>query len=234
MPDGRKRRLKPVLKRTAAILPTIFLLLHDESAAYAQEYYAQADAGDALNSVTGRIRKTEKTIHEEASKGENHTQEINKQETNKQETNKQDNSKQESTKQESNSQENHTQESGSNQENSSVSGGNNATEPKETLEDTSLNSGLASESEPEAEQSIATDSQGVIYHLDGDTCYVSGYTKDIQSSVAIPAQLETGSGIYTVKGIHKQAFSKCSRLQKIELPATVTDLSKGIFSECKN
>lgn len=234
MPDGRKRRLKPVLKRTAAILPTIFLLLHDASAAYAQEYYAQADAGDALNSVTGRIKKTEKTIHEEASKGENHTQEINKQETNKQETNKQDNSKQESTKQESNSQENHTQESGSNQENSSVSGGNNATEPKETLEDTSLNSGLASESEPEAEQSIATDSQGIIYHLDGDTCYVSGYTKDIQSSVAIPAQLETGSGIYTVKGIHKQAFSKCSRLQKIELPATVTDLSKGIFSECKN
>lgn len=85
---------------------------------------------------------------------------------------------------------------------------------------------------PDAENNAFTDSQGVTYRLDEDSCYVSGYTKDIQSSISIPDQLETEDGFYQVKGIQTQAFSKCGKLKKIELPNSVSKIEKGVFDEC--
>ena len=62
-----------------------------------------------------------------------------------------------------------------------------------------------------AEQGVYTDSQGVIYSLDGNGCYVSGYTEGLVSAVVIPKELQTEDSSYVVKGIQKQAFAKCSR-----------------------
>ncbi|MDE6887484.1 MAG: leucine-rich repeat protein, partial [Eubacterium sp.] len=98
------------------------------------------------------------------------------------------------------------------------------------------------EEEPEAEtgvvsgteQGVYTDSQGVIYSLDGNGCYVSGYTEGLLSAVAIPKELQTEDSSYVVKGIQKQAFAKCSRLKKIEIPNSVNDIGKGTFSGCSN
>ncbi len=85
-----------------------------------------------------------------------------------------------------------------------------------------------------AEQGVYTDSQGVIYALDGDGCYVSGYTEDVLSAVAIPKELRAEDSSYVVKGIQKQAFAKCSRLKKIEISNSVNDIGKGTFSGCSN
>jgi len=86
----------------------------------------------------------------------------------------------------------------------------------------------------ETDNDIFTDSQGIMYTLDGDTCYVSGCTQDVVRSVVIPQQIEAYGSTYTVKGIQKQAFSNCNRLRKIELPNSVSDLVKGTFSKCRN
>ena len=85
-----------------------------------------------------------------------------------------------------------------------------------------------------AEQGVYTDSQGVIYSLDGNGCYVSGYTEGLVSAVVIPKELQTEDSSYVVKGIQKQAFAKCSRLKKIEIPNSVNDIGKGTFSGCSN
>ena len=62
------------------------------------------------------------------------------------------------------------------------------------------------ETDAASDNTVFTDSQGITYDLDGDACYVSGYTKDIKSSVSIPEELNTGDRTYTVKGVQKQAF----------------------------
>ncbi len=85
-----------------------------------------------------------------------------------------------------------------------------------------------------AEQGVYTDSQGVIYSLDGNGCYVSGYTEGLLSAVVIPKELQTEDSSYAVKGIQKQAFAKCSLLKKIEIPNSVNDIGKGTFSGCSN
>ena len=90
------------------------------------------------------------------------------------------------------------------------------------------------ETEAGGHQAEYTDSQGIIYHLDGNACCVSGYTKNLPDSATIPEQLVTENGIYTVKGIQQQAFTACSQLKKIEIPNSVTDIAKGVFSECWN
>ncbi len=90
------------------------------------------------------------------------------------------------------------------------------------------------ETEAGGHQAEYTDSQGIIYHLDGNACCVSGYTKNLPDSATIPEQLVTENGIYTVKGIQQQAFTACSQLKKIEIPNSVTDIAKGVFSECRN
>lgn len=90
------------------------------------------------------------------------------------------------------------------------------------------------ETEAGGHQAEYTDSQGIIYHLDGNACCVSGYTKNLPDSATIPEQLVTENSIYTVKGIQQQAFTACSQLKKIEIPNSVTDITKGVFSECRN
>ncbi len=90
------------------------------------------------------------------------------------------------------------------------------------------------ETEAGGHQAEYTDSQGIIYHLDGNACCVSGYTKNLPDSATIPEQLVTENSIYTVKGIQQQAFTACSQLKKIEIPNSVTDIAKGVFSECRN
>ena len=90
------------------------------------------------------------------------------------------------------------------------------------------------ETEAGGHQAEYTDSQGIIYHLDGNACCVSGYTENLPDSATIPEQLVTENGIYSVKGIQQQAFTACSQLKKIEIPNSVTDIAKGVFSECRN
>lgn len=92
------------------------------------------------------------------------------------------------------------------------------------------------ENKNEADASAYTDRQGITYQLDldGGSCYVSGYTKNIMSSVVIPAQVKVEGDTYTVKGFKKQAFLKCRKLKKIEVPNSIKDILKGTFSNCKN
>lgn len=90
------------------------------------------------------------------------------------------------------------------------------------------------ETEAGGHQAEYTDSQGIIYHLDGNACCVSGYTENLPDSATIPEQQVTENGIYSVKGIQQQAFTACSQLKKIEIPNSVTDIAKGVFSECRN
>lgn len=90
------------------------------------------------------------------------------------------------------------------------------------------------ETEAGGHQAEYTDSQGIIYHLDGNACCVSGYTENLPDSATIPEQLVTENGIYSVKGIQQQAFTACSQLKKIEIPNSLTDIAKGVFSECRN
>ena len=89
------------------------------------------------------------------------------------------------------------------------------------------------ETEAGGHQAEYTDSQGIIYHLDGNACCVSGYTENLPDSATIP-ELVTENGIYSVKGIQQQAFTACSQLKKIEIPNSLTDIAKGVFSECRN
>ncbi len=90
------------------------------------------------------------------------------------------------------------------------------------------------ETDAASEDTVFTDSQGITYDLDGDACSVSGYTKDIKSSVSIPEELNTGDHTYTVKGIQKQAFLNCRNMEKIKLPNSLNEIPKGTFSECRN
>ena len=90
------------------------------------------------------------------------------------------------------------------------------------------------ETDAASDNTVFTDSQGITYDLDGDACYVSGYTKDIKSSVSIPEELDTGDRTYTVKGIQKQAFSNCRNMEKIKLPNSLNEIPKGTFSGCRN
>ena len=53
------------------------------------------------------------------------------------------------------------------------------------------------ETEAGGHQAEYTDSQGIIYHLDGNACCVSGYTENLPDSATIPEQLVTENGIYT-------------------------------------
>lgn len=87
---------------------------------------------------------------------------------------------------------------------------------------------------PETDEAVYTDHQGITYFLDGDACYVSGYTQDIPSSIVIPQQIEAGNSTYIVKGIQKQAFSQCTKLKKIEIPNSAGVVEKGTFSGCRN
>ena len=73
------------------------------------------------------------------------------------------------------------------------------------------------ETEAGGHQAEYTDSQGIIYHLDGNACCVSGYTENLPDSATIPEQLVTENGIYSVKGIQQQAFTACSQLKKIKI-----------------
>ncbi len=90
------------------------------------------------------------------------------------------------------------------------------------------------ETDAASDNTVFTDSQGITYDLDGDACYVSGYTKDIKSSVSIPEELNTGDRTYTVKGVQKQAFLNCRNIEKIKLPNSLNEIPKGTFSGCRN
>ncbi len=90
------------------------------------------------------------------------------------------------------------------------------------------------ETDAASDNTVFTDSQGITYDLDGNACSVSGYTKDIKSSVSIPEELDTGDRTYTVKGIQKQAFLNCRNMEKIKLPNSLNEIPKGTFSGCRN
>lgn len=129
----------------------------------------------------------------------------------------------------------------SRQENQKEGGEENKEEPnqnsgEENKQDNQEENREEEKKENEADASIYTDSQGIIYQLDldGDTCYVSGYAKNIVSYVRIPSQVEVEGKTYSIKGIQKQAFSKCSKLKKLEISNSSKDILKGTFSNCKN
>lgn len=95
--------------------------------------------------------------------------------------------------------------------------------------------GMEVSSETADDAETYTDKQGIQYELyDGHTCYVSGYTEKVKSTINIPEQIEDAGSVYQVVGIQESAFRKCSILKKIEIPDSVADLHSGAFLGCRN
>ena len=73
----------------------------------------------------------------------------------------------------------------------------------------------------------------MIQAVETGVCMANGSPALLEiADMVFPAVTE--NGIYSVKGIQQQAFTACSQLKKIEIPNSVTDIAKGVFSECRN
>ena len=50
--------------------------------------------------------------------------------------------------------------------------------------------------------------------------------------VTIPSSVTNNSITYSVTGIYKLAFNKCSNLTSISLPESITSMGESVFNEC--
>ncbi len=58
--------------------------------------------------------------------------------------------------------------------------------------------------------------------------------EDISGSITIPDSVENNGVTYSVTSIGKSAFSECSSLTSITIPASVTSIGMSMFSRCFN
>ncbi len=80
-----------------------------------------------------------------------------------------------------------------------------------------------------------TDGQGIIYTLlSNNSCYVSGCSENINSSVKIPEEIRKDDENYHVKGIRAGAFEKCTVLKTAEVSNSITDIEGDVFKNCSN
>ena len=69
---------------------------------------------------------------------------------------------------------------------------------------------------------------GLRYQISGNTVTVTGYTDDMPAALTIPGEIELDR-LYTVTQIAAQAFSGCTKLTAVAIPATVEGIGAQAF-----
>ncbi len=82
------------------------------------------------------------------------------------------------------------------------------------------------------------EANGIYYNITSaedltvEVTYETNYNS-YSGTVVIPATVENGGNTYSVTGIGKDAFYKCTGLTSIEIPSGVTSIGEGAFYDCK-
>ncbi len=67
-----------------------------------------------------------------------------------------------------------------------------------------------------------------------DEVELTGYTTKPTGKLDIPASVTYGSKTYSVTSIVEQAFSGCSEITEVTIPASVTSVGSGVFNGCSS
>lgn len=87
--------------------------------------------------------------------------------------------------------------------------------------------------EEEREHVVYVDEQSVVYELlEDNTCFVKGYTSDVEAVLTIPETITVKKVTYEVTKIGEGAFYECNTLENITLPSTITEIGDSAFMNC--
>lgn len=77
---------------------------------------------------------------------------------------------------------------------------------------------------------------GIYYNFSEDSCVVVTYGKSNSNSytdtVNVPSSVIYGESTYRVAGIGRQAFYNCSKLKRVTLPESLTEIGSWAFGRC--
>lgn len=76
--------------------------------------------------------------------------------------------------------------------------------------------------------------EGMTYTLrpDGKTVALTGYTASPKGDVVVPSAISSGSDAYEVTALGKKAFSGCTEMTGLLLPASIAHIENGAFEGC--